>query len=288
MATFKCDPREDPKSLAMLYAAAERAKRTLSKLPQTTVTCSHAGHLLAVPLTRAEFESITIDLLTRTRLTVQEAMRNADVTWDQLDRALLVGGSTHMPMTRQLMRDLSGKEPETGLAVSEVVARGAALHAGVRSARLKKEKTQADVLGDVVEIHVNAHGLGVEVRHQGDRINDILIPKNTQLPADGTRVYRTARENQEKVRVKIMQGDARQAAACIAVGECWIEELPANLPAGSPVEVTCGCMDNGLIKVTARDVTSGKTVRAELHREGGLSDEEIQRERAWVDSVTVM
>ncbi len=212
----------------------------------------------------------------------------ADMTWEGLDRALLVGGSTHMPMTRQLMRDLSGKEPETGLAVSEVVARGAALHAGVRAARLKKEKTEADAFGDVVEIHVNAHGLGVEVRHQGDRINDVLIPKNTQLPAGGTRVYRTTRDGQEKVRVKIMQGDARQAAACIAVGECWIEDLPAGLPAGSPVEVTCGCGDNGLIEVTARDIASGKTVRAELHREGGLSDEDIQRERQWLESMTIL
>ncbi len=288
MSTFRTDPREDPKSLSLLYAAAERAKRTLSKLPQTTVTCSHAGQTLAVPLSRMEFESLTLDLLTRTRLTVQEAMRHADISWDGLDRALLVGGSTHMPMTRQLMRDLSGKEPETGLAVSEVVARGAALHAGVRAARLKKEKTEADAFGDVVEIHVNAHGLGVEVRHHGDRINDVLIPKNTQLPAGGTRVYRTARDGQEKVRVKIMQGDARQAAACIAVGECWIENLPAGLPAGAPVEVTCGCGDNGLIEVTARDITSGKTVRAELHREGGLSDEDIRREHDWVEAVTIL
>jgi molecular chaperone DnaK len=288
MSTFQTDPGDDPKSLALLYAAAERAKRTLSKLPQTTVTCSHAGQTLAVPLGRTEFEALTVDLLTRTRLTVQEAMRQADIGWDRLDRALLVGGSTHMPMTRQLIRDLSGKEPETGLAVSEVVARGAALHAGVRLARVKKEKLEDDNFGDVVEIHVNAHGLGVEVRHQGDRINDVLIPKNTQLPAGASRVYRTARAAQEKVRVKIMQGDARQAAACIPVGEVWIEDLPTDLPAGSPVEVTCGCGDNGLIEVTARDVTSGKTVRAELHREGGLTEADIQREREWVDSVTIL
>jgi molecular chaperone DnaK len=288
MTTFQSDPREDPKSLAMLYAAAERAKRTLSKLPQTTITCSHDGHTLAVPLSRTEFESLTLDLLTRTRLTVQEAMSQADIGWDKLDRALLVGGSTHMPMTRQLMRDLSGKEPETGLAVSEVVARGAALHAGICAARVKKEKEDADVFGDVVEIHVNAHGLGVEVRHKGERVNDVLIPKNTQLPAGGTRTYRTARPDQAKVRVKIMQGDARQAAACIPVGECWIEDLPSGLPSGSPVEVTCGCADNGLIEVTARDVTSGKTVRAELHREGGLSDVDIAHERQWVESMKIL
>jgi molecular chaperone DnaK len=288
IAAFRTDPRDDPKSLAMLYASAERAKRTLSKLPQTTVTCSHAGQTLAVPLSRAKFELLTLDLLTRTRLTVQEAMQTAGIGWDRLDRALLVGGSTHMPMTRQLLRDLSGKEPETGLAVSEVVARGAALHSGIRATRAKKEKQEADAFGDVIEIHVNAHGLGVEIRHKGDRINDVLIPKNTQLPAGDTRTYRTARAGQEKVRVKILQGDARQAAACIPVGECWIDDLPLDLPAGAPVEVTCGCADNGLVHVTARDLTSGKTVRAELHREGGLSEAEIARERQWVESMSIL
>lgn len=288
MTTHGADPRHDPKSAAMMFAAAERAKRTLSKIPSTTITCSHAGHTLAVPLSREQFESMTLDLLTRTRLTVQEAMRSAQLDWSRLDRVLMVGGSTHMPMTRQLMRDLSGTEPETGLAVSEVVARGAALHAGIRSAQLRREKSESALLGDIVEIHVNAHGLGVEVRHQGDRINDVLIPRNTQLPASGSRIYRTTRDNQEKVRVKVLQGDARQAEACIPVGECWIEGLAPGLPAGSPVEVTCGCGDNGLIHVTARELTGGQQVRAELHRESGMSEAEIQAEKKWVESVSIL
>src|SRR5207302_3460406 len=93
------DPRTDPQSLVLLQAAAERAKRTLSKLPQTSVTCTHAGQVLTVPLTRADFEVLTRDLLTRTRLTVQQLLKQASITWDQVDRILLVGGSTHMPMT---------------------------------------------------------------------------------------------------------------------------------------------------------------------------------------------
>ena len=98
-AKFGADPRDDPQSLVLLQSAAERAKRTLSKLPQTTLTCSHAGHILTVPLTRPEFETLTRDLLTRTRLTVQQLLAQANRSWDQIDRILLVGGSTHMPMT---------------------------------------------------------------------------------------------------------------------------------------------------------------------------------------------
>ena len=92
----------------------------------------------------------------------------------------------------------------------------------------------------MIEISVNAHSLGVEVRKGGEKLNDKLIVKNTQLPAAVSRVYYVAGDNQTKVRVRILQGEAHQAEACIPVGECWIEELPPNLPKGSPVQVRCG------------------------------------------------
>src|SRR5439155_11031607 len=136
---FGSDPRDDPQSLVLLQAAAERAKRTLSRIPQTTVTASHAGQVLTVPLTRMDFEALTRDLLVRTRLTVQQLLRRAGLGWEQVDRILMVGGSTHMPMTGQMLRELSGQEPDHSLAVSEVVARGAALHAGITAARAGDE-----------------------------------------------------------------------------------------------------------------------------------------------------
>lgn len=279
------DPRADARSQAQLFSAAERAKRTLSKLPRTTVTCSHAGRTVTAPLDRDEFETMTRDLLTRTRLTVQQAMRQAGLGWDTIDRVLLVGGSTHMPMTRQMLTELSGRPPEAGLAVSEVVARGAALHAGIRAA--KATTTVDSALDDVVEIQVNAHSIGVEVRHRGERINDPLISRNSQLPAAARRTYHTVRDGQRQVRIHILQGDARQAEACIPVGECWIRDLPPRLPMNSPVEVTCGCRENGLIEVTARDLTSGQSVQAELRRTGGMTDDEIARDRAWLESITI-
>jgi molecular chaperone DnaK len=287
------DPRTDPQSLATLTAAAERAKRTLSKLSQASVTCTHAGKMLTVPLSRAEFEAQTRDLLTRTRLTAQQVLRQAGVGWDKVDRVLLVGGSTHMPMTKQMLQEISGKQPDNSLAVSEVVARGAAIHAGIAAARGGGEDglvLEADVraaLGDVVEINVNSHSLGIEVKHQQERVNDVLIPKNTQLPTAASRVYRTVVENQPRVRVKVLQGEAHQADACISIGECWIEDLPSHLPRHSPVQVRCGCGSDGLIDVMALDMTSGKIVRAEMHRSSGLSEEEIAREAAWVQGLRI-
>jgi molecular chaperone DnaK len=286
------DPRTDAMALVNLQAAAERAKRTLSKLPQSSVTSSHGGKVLTVPLTRAEFETLTKDLLIRTRLTTQQVLNRAKLTWDQVDSVLLVGGSTHMPMTGQMLRDLTGKAPDSSLAVSEVVARGAALHAGIIMAHDTKqsssmEQDALDELGQIVEINVNAHSLGIEVKKGSERINSILIPKNTMLPTAASRVYYTVIENQQNVRVKVLQGDAHSAEDCISIGECWIEGLPMQLPSHSPIQVRCGVASNGLIDVMALDMTSGKMARTEIHRSSGLSDVEIAREAEWVRGLNI-
>ncbi|MCE9532200.1 MAG: Hsp70 family protein, partial [Planctomycetes bacterium] len=286
------DPRQDAQALAMLQAAAERAKRSLSKVEQASVTCNHAGHKLVVPLSRKEFENLTKDLLTRTRLTIQQVLRQAGVSWDQIDRVLLVGGSTHMPMTATMIRDLSGKQPDNSLAVSEVVARGAAIHAGIVEARTAEGRKRLDPavagsLADIVEISVNAHSLGIEVRDDDAKVNDKLIVKNTQLPAASSRVYYTRTDNQNRVRVRVLQGEASQADACIGIGECWIDGLPANLPKGSPVQVRCEVQSNGLIDVMALDMTSGRMARAEIHRNSGLTDEQIAEEAEWVRELRI-
>jgi molecular chaperone DnaK len=292
-AQFYEDPRTDPQSLAALYAAAERAKRALSKLEHASLTVSHGGHKLTLPLPRPEFEAITRDLLVRTRLTTQQVLKQAKLTWDDVSRVLMVGGSTHMPACGRMLYELTGKHADHSLAVSEVVARGAAVHAGIIAANAPSSGTGglrpplASELADVVEISVNAHSLGVEVRDGEQLINDKLIPKNTQLPASVARVYRTAKDNQPRVRVRILQGEAHQAEACIPVGECWIEGLPPNLPKGSPVRVKCGVGANGRIEVTATDETSGRAATASIHRPGGLSDDELARATEWVRSLNV-
>ncbi len=291
-ARFGSDPRDDPQSLTVLQTAAERAKRTLSKLEQASVTCSHAGQKLTVPLSRKEFEGLTRDLLTRTRLTTQQVLKQANVSWDRIDRILLVGGSTHMPMTGAMLRDLSGKPPDDSLAVSEVVARGAAIHAGILAAKngdgpKTRHGGSASPLADVVEISVNAHSLGIEIRKDAEKANDVLIAKNTQLPAAASRVYYTLGDNQQRVRVRVLQGEAAQADACIAVGECWIEDLPPVLPKGSPVQVRCAVNANGLIDVMALDMTTGRMARAEIHRGSGLTIDEIAREAAWVRGLRI-
>jgi molecular chaperone DnaK len=283
---FQDDPRADEQSLAFLQASAERAKRTLSKVEQASLTVAHRGHKLTVPITRAEFEALTRDLLLRTRMTTQQVLTQAGLTWDKVDKVLLVGGSTHMPMSGRMLEELTGQPPDRGLAVSEVVARGAAVHGGILLARKAAEAGKPlpdSLLADVEEISVNAHSLGVEIRSKdGERRNDKLVIKNTQLPAHASRVYFTAKEGQEKVRVRILQGEAQQAEACIAVGECWIDGLPEGMPKGAPIQVRCGVQTNGRIEVMALDMTNGRLARTEIARTSGLSDDEIAQEKAFV------
>src|SRR5262249_1833741 len=144
-----------------------------------------------------------------------------------------------------------------------------------------------DALEDVVEINVLSHSLGIEIRQGEERVSDLLIPKNTQLPTAASRVYRTVVENQQRVRVKVLQGEAHQADSCISSGECWIEARAPNPPRASPIQVRCGVASNGLIDVMALDMTSGKMARAEIHRSSGLSNEEIARETEWVRSLQI-
>ncbi len=286
------DPRTDPQSLAALQAAAERAKRTLSKLGQTTVTGTHGGQVLTVPLSRAEFENLTRDLLVRTRLTTQQLLRQAGVGWEQVDRVLLVGGSTHMPMTRQMLQDLSGKAPDKSLAVSEVVARGAALHAGIRAAHRRDSRLHLEAAAaECSRRGGRDQRQRPQPRHRGQaagRPRQRRADPQEHAAADRGQpgLPHGRREPVEGAR----QGAARRGAAGRGLHRHRrvLDRGPAAEPAeGAPVQVRCGVGSNGLIDVMALDMTSGKMARATLHRSSGLSDEEIAREAEWVRSLRI-
>src|SRR5262249_8964088 len=170
--------------------------------------------------------------------------------------------------------------------------RGAALHAGVRTARTGSggglDADARAALGRVITINILSHSLGIEARHRDERVNDVLIAKNTQLPAATSRVYRTTLDGQQRVRVRVLQGEARQVEACISVGECWIDELPPNLPKDSPIQVRCGAAENGLVEVMALDMTSGRLARATIRRDSGLTEDEIAREADWLRGLRVL
>ncbi len=270
----RSDPREDPSSASKLWRECEDAKRTLSARQKTAVACDHRGVPSRIEITREQFEETTQDLLDRTRFTTVQALRAAGLDWHDLDRVLLVGGSTRMPMVRNMLRQLSGKEPDDSVAADEAVAHGAALEASLILA------AQAGLPATFKIKNVNSHSLGVvgtELETKRRR-NGILIPRNTPLPAVARGAFMTKKAGQLSIRVDIVEGESPSADDCTPIGRCAVRQLPPDLPAFYPVEVLFHYEANGRLKVRVTVPNTDRQVATEIIRENSLSKEHMD---AW-------
>jgi molecular chaperone DnaK len=280
---FGEDPREDADAIRDFNRECEQAKRDLSSKPQVPVTVYFRGKTLSVSLTRTDFERMTADLLQRTQDTTELVLQQAGVAMGKLDDVVLVGGSTYMPAVEKMLTETCGRKPSRDLRPEEAVAQGAAIHAAILEARSGVANSQVvdairKRLNNVTTLDVNSHSLGVKVSSPEDRakkINHIMIPKNTNIPYSLTQRFRTNAENQKTIHVYILEGDAKDPTACTQIGDFRITGLPENLPAGSPVEVTYSYESTGRIAVSARELGSGKAASAEIVRDMGLSDQNI-------------
>lgn len=287
------DPRQDPESLATLYQAAEQAKHALSVRTTTRVPVVHDAKRISVEVTREQFEKMTRNLLTRTQMTTELVLESAGLTWPDVDRVLLVGGMTRVPQVREMLKRISGKDPDVSLAADEAVAHGAAIHGGILLSRQQEKKGGAVVSPAMKSwinfktTDVNSHSLGIAVRTPAGYANSILIPKNTPLPVARSKTYHTGTANQRQVRVRILEGEAREADACVQIGEFILQKLPPNLPERSPIEVECRYGTDGRISVLGRDLTSGQLAETTLVRQGGLQDEALQTEATELDMVDI-
>jgi molecular chaperone DnaK len=272
------DPRKEPTSAGKLWRECEDAKRTLSARQKTAVTCDHGGAAARIEITRQQFEEATQDLLDRTRFTAIQTLQAAGLDWNRLDRVLLVGGSTRMPMVRHMLRELSGKEPDDSVAADEVVAHGAALHASLLLAR------QAGLPPSFKIKNVNSHSLGVvgiEALTKRRR-NGILIPRNTPLPVAAKRTFKTTKAGQRSIRVDIVEGESPSADDCTPVGHCAVRHLPSDLPAQYPVEVTFHYQPNGRLKVRVTLPGTDHQVATEIIRENSLGKEYLDGWRQYI------
>ncbi|HUY35823.1 MAG TPA: Hsp70 family protein [Pirellulales bacterium] len=238
----------------------------------------HAGVRMRLDVTRAEFEELTSDLLERTQNTTSQVLKEAGLDWPRIDRVLIVGGATRMPMIGQMLRQLSGQEPDYSQSADEVVAHGAALYAAMLLGEANGERAAAFEL-----VNVNAHSLGVVGRDTRTRqkVNVVLIPKNTPLPCRKLKRFKTAHPNQPTVKVQVVEGENPRPEHCISLGECVVRDLPPNLPAGSLVEVEYRYAANGTISVGARVPRARRSAFAEIQRHVSrtLEDLEVWRRR---------
>ena len=276
------DPRESPATLQMLRYDCDQAKIRLSDEMETSVSCRHEGKALSVPVTRAQFEEMTADLVQRTLDTAELVLEQAKITPADLDAVVLVGGSTLLPKIKPALTKITGMEPDKGISPFTSVAQGAAIHAAILEAKYRGEHAElADrlrkTLAAVRQEEVNSHGLGIAIRSRksGQMINHIMIPRNTRLPAKKTNTFATNKDGQSRVSIKVVEGDAPDPDACSMLGKCRITDLPENLPKGSPVEVTYSFSKSGRVSVEARETTGGKQAEIEIERQGNLTETEI-------------
>jgi len=260
----------DRVAMQRLKEAAEKAKHELSNIDETDINLPFLAsnengpvHLQS-KLTRAELEEMVSDLIDRIAIPCNTCMEDAGITGKDLDAVLLVGGMTRMPRVQEKVREIFGREPEQGVNPDEVVAIGAAVQASV---------LQGDVT-DVLLLDVTPLTMGIEVK---GGITEPIIPRNTTIPCRKSKVFTTALDNQDMVRVHILQGEREMADTNKSLGKLELHGLPPA-PRGVPeIEVTFELDANGIMNVRAKDLGTGKAQSARIVSSGGLSEVEIDQ-----------
>jgi molecular chaperone DnaK len=264
------DLRKDKQALQRLTEAAEKAKIELSSvtqaeinLPFITATQDGPKHV-EMTLTRAQFETICADLIDRCRIPVENAVRDAKVSKNDIDEVVLVGGSTRIPAVQQAVRDVLGKEPNQSVNPDEVVAVGAAIQAGVLAGEVK----------DLLLLDVTPLSLGVETL---GGVMTKLIPRNTTVPTKKSEVFSTAVDGQTNVEIHVLQGEREMSNDNKSLGTFRLDGIPPA-PRGVPqIEVIFDIDANGILSVTAKDKGSGKEQSISITGASTLSDREVEQ-----------
>ena len=264
------DLRQDKMALQRLKEAAEKAKMELSSttqaninLPFITADASGPKHL-DYTLTRAEFERITKDLLDRVKKPVEQALKDAGLKTGDIDEVILVGGSTRMPAVQDLVKKLTGKEPNMSVNPDEVVAMGAAVQGGVLA---------GDVEG-ILLLDVTPLSLGVETM---GGVMTKMIERNTTIPTRKTEIYSTASDNQTSVEVHVLQGERQMASDNKTLGKFQLTGIPAARRGVPQIEVTFDIDANGIVNVSAKDLGTCKQQQITISGSTALNDDEVER-----------
>lgn len=288
------DPRESAQQIQIMRNDCDLAKIDLTDREETVVHVRFGDKAMDIPVTRKLFEELTADLLQRTSDTTMLVLEEAGVSPQDLEAVVLVGGSTLMPQVPRMLKELLQRDPYTGISPHTAVAQGAAIHAAILEAKYRGEESELAErirrrLAIVQQENVNSHGLGIVALDpkSGKTINHVMIPRNSRIPIEVRRIFKTTKDDQERITVQVLEGDAPDPFACSLLGKCRIAELPQGLPKGSPVEVSYAFTSQGRVVVTARDKTTGREAQIEIERRGGLREEDVDSLKRLADQYKV-
>ena len=264
------DLSKDPIAMQRLKDAAEKAKIELStvtstniNLPFITATADGPKHL-DLNLTRAKFEDLIGDLVDKTTGPLRQALSDAGLEAKSIDKVILVGGSTRVPLVQKVLKELLGKEPHKGVNPDEVVALGAAIQGGVLAGEVK----------DVLLLDVTPLSLGIETL---GGVFTRIIERNTTIPTSKKQIFSTAADNQTSVEIHVLQGERPMAAGNKTLGRFMLDGIPPA-PRGIPqIEVSFDIDANGIVNVSAKDLGTGREQKVTITASSGLSDEEIEK-----------
>ena len=267
------DLREDPKAMQRLMEAAENAKIELSStlqteinLPYITIVNNEPKHL-EMKITRSEFERLIEPIVEKTAGPCMQALKDAKLKPEDIDHVILVGGTTRIPLVRKRVEEIFGKQPERGVDPMECVAIGAAIQAGILSGDIDKDI----VLLDVTPLTLSVETLG--------GIATSIIERNTTIPTKKSKIFTTAADNQTSVEIHVVQGERPMAADNKSLGRFHLDGIPPA-PRGVPqIEVTFDIDADGILKVSAKDLATGKEKSIRITGSTKLSEEEIERMR---------
>ena len=266
------DLKDDSDAMERLLPIAADTKKSLSVRDSATLHFAHEGKRLRIRLARDQFEAMSADLLDRTRSTVNKLLREAKITWKEVTRLLLVGGSSRMPMVQKMLEKESGLVVDRSLNPDEAVAHGAAIYAGI----LLKKGIPA--IEGISVRNVNSHALGIlgvdpQTKRQRRKI---MIPRNSKLPTKRSCAFPTNKPGQKSVLVSVVEGGTDSGANATKIGKCVVTDLPPDLPKNTPVKVVFQYAANGRLKVEAELPTIGKKAALTIQRASGLNDEELK------------
>ena len=264
------DLSKDKMAMQRLKDASEKAKKDLSGVSSTHISLpfisvGESGPLhLEADLTRAKFDELTSDLVEKTKVPFDNALKDAGLTVNDIDKVILNGGSTRIPAVQKAVKEWAGKEPDHSINPDEAVALGAAIQGGVISGDVK----------DIVLLDVTPLSLGIETM---GGVFTKLIDRNTTIPTSKSQIFSTAADNQPAVDVHVLQGERPMAADDKTLGRFELTDIPPA-PRGVPqIQVTFDIDKNGIVNVSAKDMGTGKEQKITIKSSSGLSDEEIKR-----------